>query len=82
MKEYILNSEYFINNDIFKSYVYVEKFNTNSIDIFVSVFTNTTDWDTYLKIKEELSLEIKKIIKVNKTDFAFPTRTIFVEKNE
>ena len=78
---FIKSSENFIVNEEFKSYVYIEKFNESSIDILVCVFTNTKDWENFLKIKEELSLEIKKIVKKYGSDFAFPTRTIFIEKN-
>ena len=81
IRSYIEASENFVNNENFKTYVYVEKFNESSIDLYLSTFTNTTDWNKFLAIKEELSLEIKKIIKSNDTDFAYPTTTIFIEKN-
>tara|TARA_Y200000002_G_scaffold310411_1_gene267124 strand:- start:276 stop:782 length:507 start_codon:yes stop_codon:yes gene_type:complete len=82
IKDYLNSSENYVKDQNFKSYVYIEKFNESSIDIYLATFVNTTDWEIYLKIKEELSFEIKKIIKKNNSDFAYPSRTIYIEKNE
>ena len=66
----------------FKHYVYIEKFSNSSIDILINVFTNTNDWENFLQIQENFYLEIKKIIKNNNSEFAYPTRTLFIEKND
>ncbi len=70
----------FIVNDAYKLYVRVEKFNDSSIDILVNTFTNTNDWEKYLITKEELAFTIKNIVETNKSSFAFPSQSIYVEK--
>ena len=58
----------------------VEKFNDSSIDVLITAFTNTNDWENYLKIKEELVFTIKEIVESNQSSFAFPSHSIYVEK--
>lgn len=70
----------FIVNENYKLYVNVEKFNDSSIDVLITAFTNTNDWDNYLKIKEELVFTIKEIVESNQSSFAFPSHSIYVEK--
>ncbi len=70
----------FVINENYKLYIRVEKFNDSSIDILVNAFTNTNDWEKYLKIKEELVFSIKKIVDDNQCSFAFPSQSIYIEK--
>ena len=70
----------FVINETYKLFVRVEKFNDSSIDILISTFTNTNDWEEYLKIKEELVFVIKKIVEDNDSSFAFPSQSIYLEK--
>ena len=60
--------------------VRVDKFSDSSIDMYVRCFTKTNSWTNYLKVKENLALEIKKIVEDNKAAFAFPSQSIYVEK--
>ena len=53
----------------------------SSIDILVLCFTSTKDWDQYLKIKEELAMQIKEDIEQIGLNFAFPSQSIYIEKN-
>ena len=76
----IRTNKHFIVNDIYKLYVRVEKFNDSSIDILITTFTNTNDWDKFLKIKEELVFIIKDIVEKNHSSFAFPSQSIYIEK--
>ena len=78
---YLINkNDHFIINEDYKSYVRIEKFSDSSIDVLVQVFCNTNDWGKYLDIKEELIVEIKKIVEdKNKASFAFPSQTIYLE---
>ena len=70
----------FVVNDNYKLYVRVEKFNDSSIDLLINTFTNTNDWDRYLKIKEELAFFIKEVVEKNQSSFAFPSQSIYIEK--
>lgn len=76
----IRSNENFIINETYKLFVRVEKFNNSSIDILIYTFTNTNDWDKYLKIKEDLVFIIKKIVESNNSSFAFPSQSIYIEK--
>ena len=80
IESYIKNNENFIVSEDFDVFVRLDKFNDSSIDIMIYCFTSTNEWQSYLKIKEELALEIKKEIEAQGLDFAFPSRTIYIEK--
>ncbi len=57
-----------------------ERFDDSSLTLFLYFFANTANWEKYLAIKEELNLNIIKIVEENKASFAFPTQTIYIEK--
>ena len=78
---YLSNSENFIVNSNYKSFVRLEKFNDSSIDILIICFTSTKDWDKYLEIKEELALKVKESVEKIGLNFAFPSQSIYIEKN-
>ena len=73
------NKDFCSSNDYF-SQVRIEKFNESSIDILINCFTITKDWTEYLEVKEKLAIKIKKIVEENNTSFAFPSRSIYIEK--
>ncbi len=70
----------FIINDSYKIQVRVEKFSESSIDILINTFTKTNDWEKYLIIKEELAFMIKDVVEKNQSSFAFPSHSIYIEK--
>ncbi len=80
IEAFVQSNNSFIVNDEFRLYVRVEKFNDSSIDILINTFTNTNDWEKYLKIKEELVFKIKEIVENNDGSFAFPSQSIYIEK--
>ena len=77
----IINDNSFIVNEDYKLFVKVEKFNDSSIDILINAFTETNDWGEYLKVKENLAYLIKDIVENNDSAFAFPSKSIYIEKN-
>ena len=52
-------------------------FGASSLDIFVYYFTTTTVWNEYLRIRQEVNLEIMKLVESLGMEVAFPTRTIY-----
>ncbi|MEI5906988.1 mechanosensitive ion channel family protein [Bacillus spongiae] len=72
------------HDDIHQDTIFVtfNEFNTNSLDIFLYFFTNTTDWGEYLKVRENINLEILNILEEAKAEVAFPTRTLYLQPNE
>ena len=77
----IKSDENFTINESYKLFVRVEKFNDSSIDILISAFTNTNDWEDFIKIRENLVFSIKNIVEKNSSSFAFPSQSIYIEKN-
>jgi len=61
------------------TFVRIDRFSDSSIDILLYCFTKTTDWLEWLAVKEELLLEIKRIVEDAGTDFAFPSHSLYVE---
>ena len=81
LKKYLINSDDFIVNDNYKAFVRLDKFNDSSIDILIYCFTSTNDWEKFLEIKEKLAVEIKRKVEELNLNFAFPSQSIYIEKN-
>ena len=81
IEEYISSSGDFVKSSEQPLFVRLEKFSDSSIDILIYCFATTTVWGEWLKIKEELALKIKSIVEENNAGFAFPSQSIYVEKN-
>jgi len=58
----------------------VDKFSDSSIDLFCYFFTKTTKWVEYMEVKEKCVLAFKRIIEEEGASFAFPSRTLHVER--
>ena len=61
--------------------VKVDQFAASSIDIRLICFTETTNFKEWLNVKDSLAITIKDIVEKNKASFAFPSTSIYVEKN-
>ncbi|MGB1360555.1 MAG: mechanosensitive ion channel family protein [Alphaproteobacteria bacterium] len=79
--EKLISSKDFVPANKISTFVAVDKFNDSSIDILVYAFTNTNDWGQWLKIKEKLALDVKKLVEDTGTGFAFPSQSIYIEKS-
>ena len=77
----IRSNNNFMVNENYKLFVRVEKFNDSSIDVLVYTFANTNEWEKYLEIKEKLAFTIKEIVEDNQGSFAFPSQSIYIEKD-
>ena len=80
LKNYMITSEDFVVDKNYKAFVKLDKFNDSSIDILIYCFTSTNDWEKFLEIKENLAIEIKSKVEELKLNFAFPSRSIYIEK--
>jgi MscS family membrane protein len=56
-------------------------FNDSSIDIMIQYFVDTMDWDVYLNVKQEINFKIMEVVTKHKADFAYPTRTVYLQQN-
>jgi len=54
-------------------------FGDSALNIFIYTFTATANWAKYLDIREEIHLQIMKIVEDNGSSFAFPSQSIYVE---
>tara|TARA_Y100000996_G_scaffold412556_1_gene398956 strand:- start:28 stop:1110 length:1083 start_codon:yes stop_codon:yes gene_type:complete len=81
IEHYIKGSELFSKTgDTFLT-VKIEQFAASSIDIRLICFTKTKHYLEWMSVKDTLALEIKTIVEKNKASFAFPSTSIYVEKN-
>jgi MscS family membrane protein len=62
-----------------KWHVYVNSFNSSSIDIIVYVFFDVPNWKEELKARHEFNLSIIRLAEHMGVRFAFPTQTIHIE---
>jgi MscS family membrane protein len=56
-------------------------FGNSSLDIMVLFFVDTMDWTVYLDVKQEILYKIMEIVKKHGAEFAFPSSSIYIEKN-
>ena len=80
IEKYIENNKDFKIGDETEHAVRIDKFSDSSIDLYVRCFTVTNEWSEWLKVKERLAVEVKKIVESNGASFAFPSTSIYVEK--
>jgi MscS family membrane protein len=62
-------------------YIYFTDFDDSSLGIFSYFFTKTTNWEKYMMVKEDVNFKIMQIINDNGASFAFPSQTLYLEKN-
>ena len=79
IQKVIIENTSFAKNANTGYFVRVDSFSDSSIDMLVQAFTETNDWAEYLKIKEELAVNIMNIVEDNNAGFAFPSQSLYVE---
>ena len=57
-----------------------ESFGDSALNVFIYTFTSTSNWARYLDIREDVHLQIMKIVEENNADFAFPSQSIYIEE--
>ena len=60
--------------------VRLDAFADSSINLMVYCFTRTRNWAEWLAIKEELLLQVKRIVEEEGAGFAFPSTSIYLEQ--
>ncbi len=81
IENYIQKSDLFSKTGNTFLSVKVDQFAASSIDIRLICFTKTNHYLEWMKVKDILAIEIKTIVEQNKASFAFPSTSIYVEKN-
>jgi len=65
-----------------KPRVYFSGFNDWSLNIYMSYWVKPPDYWLYQEVNEKVNFEIMKRFEAEKIDFAFPTQTVYVKKDE
>ena len=80
IENFIKNNELFSKSDDTYISVKIDQFAASSIDIRLICFTKTKHYLEWMEVKDILAIEIKSIVEKNKASFAFPSTSIYVEK--
>ncbi|MEA3456290.1 MAG: mechanosensitive ion channel family protein [Campylobacterota bacterium] len=59
--------------------VYLDELSDSSINILLYCFSRTTDWNEWLKVKEDVIYQIMGILEANSLEFAFPSLSLYHE---
>ena len=80
IEQWLINDDRICNPEETSLFVRVDQFGENAVELMIYCFTRTIVWSDWLKIKEEFALSVKDIVNRAGTSFAFPTRSVFIEK--
>lgn len=66
--------------DVHKNGIVVcfEEFSESSLDIHIMYFIKTTDYSKSIAIREDINMNIKKIVDAEKTAFALPSSSVYI----
>ena len=62
--------------------VYLDEFSDSSMNILVYCFTKSVDWEDWLATKEDVMHKIMEIFEINNIEFAFPSLSLYHEKEK
>ena len=82
ISEYINHSDQFATNPEQESFARTEELASSSIDVRVLCYTDPMGLTDFSKIKQNLIFEIIKIVRLNGSEFAYPSSSIYIENNE
>jgi MscS family membrane protein len=57
-------------------------FGDSALNIFIYTFTSSSNWEKYLNIREDIHIQIMRIVEDNNASFAFPTQSIYIEEKQ
>ena len=57
-----------------------QEFGASSLDIMVLFYVNSTKWDDFIDVKEDINFKIMRIVNDNNCEFAFPSTTVYLQK--
>ena len=61
--------------------VYFSDFNDWSLNIYMTYWVKPPDYWLYHEVNERVNIEIMKRFEAEKIEFAFPSQTLYIEKN-
>jgi MscS family membrane protein len=57
------------------------EFDTSSLTLIIIYYVNSNEYDIMIDVKERINLKIIEIVHQHHCQFAYPSQTIFIEKN-
>ncbi len=60
--------------------VHFRDFNASDLGILIYCYVRTTDWKSYLDIRQDINLTIMEVVQRHGTSFAFPSQSIYIEQ--
>ncbi len=62
--------------------VFVDEYDSSSVNILVYCFTRSPAWEDWLSVKENVIVKINDLVKKNNCEFAYPSQTLFLKNEE
>ena len=82
VEEYINNSKNFIQNPGQENFVKVTELGSSSIDLTILCYMDVIDYTQFSQVKQELIFKIMEVVSAHESDFAFPSRSLYIEKQD
>ena len=79
IKSVIRDNNEVVTND---NLIFLEKLNSSSIDIHLEAYVNYGDLTNFRRVRQDVIKEIVKQFRQEGIDFAFPSQSVYIEKNE
>ena len=79
IQEYINSSKDFTQNPGQENFVKVTELGSSSIDLTILCYIEVVSYTEFSQIKQDLIFKIMESVKANGSDFAFPSRSIYIE---
>ncbi len=57
-----------------------QEFGSSSLDIMILYYVSSPRWEDLINVKEDINYKIMDIVKKHKSDFAFPSTTVYLTK--
>ena len=58
-----------------------QEFGSSSLDVLVIYFVDSPTWNDLIDVREDINYKIMEIVKKHNSDFAFPSTTVYLQKN-
>lgn len=82
LENYINKNGDFSINPGQENFVKVTELGASSIDLTILCYLKPVDYTNFSEVKQNLIFEIIKVVKKHCSDFAFPTRSIYIENSQ